>query len=204
MSALGTALAALVLALAATAPTASATPTVGFRVFARTGLRLADIVWTGRQFLYVENTSNRVLAAGPGGMPLTPFGTMPRQVEETRCRVSPAAHGFAAGEIYCHSPDNRIYRLSADGKRVTLFATLPTSPRSDGALAFDTAGAFGYALVAATGRSGGAAPRGGAVFAIDAAGRVRRIGSYQTPGGADEIVVAPAGFGSASGQLLLA
>jgi hypothetical protein len=128
---------------------------------------------------------------------------MPRQVEETRCSPSPGAHGFAAGDLYCHSPDNKIYRISPDGKTVTVFAVLPHSPRSDGALTFDTIGAFGYALLAATGRSGAATPAGGSVFAIDPAGTVRRIGRYANPGGAEEIAVAPAGFGSASGQVLL-
>ncbi len=87
---------------------------------------------------------------------------------------------------------------------MTVFATLPSSARSDGALAFDTTGAFGYALLAATGRSGKATPRGGSVFAIAATGTVRRIGSYATPGGADEMAVAPLGFGAAAGQALLA
>jgi len=190
--------------LTAPVPANAGTPTVHVRVFALTGLRLAGIVWTGRQFLYVDNTTNRVAAAGPSGTPLRPFATMPRQVEETRCRPSPGAHGFAAGDIYCHAPDNRIYRLSADGKSLTLFATLPHSSRSDGALAFDTVGVFGYALIAATGRSGSATPRGGSVFAIDPRGTVRRVGGYDTPGGADELAIAPAGFGSASGQVLLA
>jgi len=176
---------------------------IHFRVFARTGLRLTDIVWTGRQFLYVDNTTNRVAAAGPSGTPLAPFARMPRQVEETRCRPSPGAHGFAAGDIYCHAPDNKIYRLSADGKTVAVFATLPHAPRSDGALAFDTVGAFGFALIVATGQSGSSTSRGGAVFAIDPSGRVRRIGRYDNPGGADEIAIAPARFGSASGQALL-
>ncbi len=179
-----------------------AAPALHFRVFARTGLRLTDVVWTGARFLYVDNTTNRVAAAGPSGSPLAPFAAMPRQVEETRCRPSPGAHGFAAGDIYCHSPDNKIYRLSADGKRVIVFATLPHVARSDGALAFDTVGAFGYTLLAATGRSGSANP-GGAVFAIDPTSKVRLVGAYHNPGGADEIAVAPASFGSAGGQALL-
>lgn len=190
-----------VLALAATAETAA--PTVHFQVFANTGLRLTDIVWTGRQFLYVDNTTNRVMAAGPEGMPLKAFAKMPRQVEETRCVVSPGSHGFRAGDIYCHSPTNKIYRISPDGRRVTVFATLPHSPRSDGALTFDTGGAFGHALLAATGRSGAATPSGGTVFTIDHAGMVRRVGTYPNPGGADEIAIAPSPFGSASGQALI-
>jgi hypothetical protein len=86
---------------------------------------------------------------------------------------------------------------------VTVFAVLPHAPRSDGALTFDTVGAFGYALLVATGRSGAATPAGGSVFAIDPGGKVRRIGSYANPGGADEVAVAPSGFGSAAGQVLL-
>ena len=179
-----------------------ATPTLHFRVFARTNLRLTDVVWTGAHFLYIDNTTNRVAAAGPSGSPLAPFATMPRQVEETRCSPSPGAHGFAAGDIYCHSPDNKIYRLSSDGKRVTVFATLLHVARSDGALTFDTTGAFGYSLLAATGRSGSASP-GGVVFAISPTGTVRRVGAYHNPGGADVITVAPAHFGSAGGQVLL-
>ena len=129
---------------------------------------------------------------------------LPRQVEETRCVVALGGHGFAAGDLYCHAPDNTIYRLSATGQRVAVFAILPHAPRSDGALTFDTVGAFGHALLAATGRSGGASAPGGMVYAIDAAGRVRAIGRYHTPGGADAIAVAPARFGTASGQVLLA
>jgi hypothetical protein len=194
---------ALTVALASTASVGASAPTVKFSVFARTGLRLTDVVWTGQQFLYVDNTTNRVSAAGPSGTPLMPFTQMPRQVEETRCRTSPGTHGFAAGDIYCHSPDNKIYRVSADGKQVTVFAVIHNVPRSDGALAFDTVGKFGYALIAATGRSGGASPSGGAVFAIDHTGKVRTIGSYHSTGGADEIAIAPAGFGSAAGQVLI-
>jgi hypothetical protein len=204
MRSLRTVTAALAVAAVVTTAAGAGAPSVHFRVFARTGLRLTDIVWTGRQFLYVDNTTNRVAAAGPSGMPLRPFAQMPRQVEETRCSPSPGAHGFAAGDLYCHSPDNKIYRISPDGKTVTVFAVLPHSSRSDGALTFDTVGAFSYALLAATGRSGAATPAGGSVFAIDPAGKVRRIGRYDTPGGADEIVVAPPSFGSASGHLLLA
>jgi hypothetical protein len=127
---------------------------------------------------------------------------MPSFVEETRCRLSPGAHGFAAGDVYCHAPDNTIYRIAGDGS-VTVFATLPNDSVSDGALAFDTVGRFGYALVAATGRSGAAEPSGGEVYAVDAAGGVRHVGSYPGPGGADEIVVAPARFGNGAGQVVL-
>lgn len=174
-----------------------------FRVFARTGIRLTDIVWTGQRFLYIANTTNRIVAAGPAGKPYTPFARMPRQIEETRCVTSPGNHGFPRGYLYCHSPDNKIYRISPNGKTVRIFAVLPHSPRSDGAITFDTEGAFGYALLAATGRSGATTPRGGTVFSITQRGRVHRIGSYANAGGADEIAIAPAAFGSASRQVLL-
>lgn len=195
---------ALAVVTTAAAPAPAPAPPVPVRVFAHTSLRLTDVAWTGRQFLYVENTTNRIAAAGPSGTPLRPFAKLPRQVEETRCVVALGGHGFAAGDLYCHAPDNTIYRLSANGKRVAVFATLPHAPRSDGALTFDTVGTFGYALLVATGRSGGATARGGMVYAIDAAGRGRAIGRYHNPGGADEIAVAPGHLGTASGQLLLA
>jgi ABC-type nitrate/sulfonate/bicarbonate transport system substrate-binding protein len=57
-------------------------------------------------------------------------------------------------------------------------------------------------MLAATGRSGEPTP-GGTVYAIDAAGRTTRIGTYPGPGGAEEAVVAPSTFGTAAGKVLL-
>lgn len=199
-----TAAAVLVLAIASVS-SAAAPPRLQFRVFARTGLNLTDIVWTGTQFLYVDNTTNTVSAAPPSGMPMKPFAAMPRKVEETRCALSPGSHGFPANMIFCHSPDNKIYEISRNGKHMSVFATLPTpaSPPADGALAFDTVGDFGYRLIAATGRSGAPKPSGGTVFAVDSKGQSERIGRYVGPGGADELAIAPATFGSLGGQALL-
>ena len=183
----------------------SASQTLRFRLVAKTTQKLDSVVWTGRQFLYVQNTANTVWAAPPAGRPLHRFAQMPRLVEETRCVLSAGRHGFPSGAIFCHSPDNKIYEISADGSRETVFATLPAHypPAADGALAFDTVGRFGYRLLAATGRSGGAKPAGGQVDAVDAHGRVQRVGSYAGPGGADELVIAPRRFGSVGGDALL-
>jgi hypothetical protein len=178
-------------------------PHLAFRVYADTGIRLTGVLWTGSGFLYVENTTNTLWQAGPAGAPLRVFATMPNEVEETRCAISPGAHGFPAGVIYCHAPDGTIYRIAADGSSVDTFTRLPDTSTSDGGLAFDTVGRFGYALLAATGRSGGATPAGGTVFAIDGGGAVRTVGVYAGPGGADEIAVAPAHFGTAGGQAVL-
>jgi hypothetical protein len=166
---------------------------------------LDSLVWTGRQFLYVQNTTNKVWAAPPAGHPLQQFATMPRLVEETRCVLSPGGQGFPPGVIFCHSPDNKIYEISPDGSKKIVFATLPAPypPAADGALAFDTVGRFGYRLVAATGRSGGAKPAGGLVYTIGAYGGVHQVGSYAGPGGADELVIAPRQFGSVAGDALL-
>jgi hypothetical protein len=161
------------------------------------------MLWTGSRFLYVENTTNTVFSAPPSGAPLTRLASMPKLVEETRCRLSPGAHGFARSDIYCHAPDNTIYRISSGGSQVTVFARLPSPDTSDGALAFDTVGRFGYALLAATGRSGGDQPAGGTVYAIGPTGAVRTIGSYPGPGGADQIALTPNRFGRASGWLAL-
>ena len=180
-------------------------PTLTFHVIAKTRQKLDSIVWTGRQFLYVQNTANTVWAAPPAGRPLHQFATMPRHVEETRCILSPGSHGFAPGVIFCHSPDNKIYEISSNGSKETVFATLPAPypPAADGALAFDSVGRFGYQLVAATGRSGGLKPAGGTVYVIDSHGRVQRVGSYAGPGGADELVIAPRRFGAVAGDALL-
>src|ERR1700759_5442019 len=184
---------------------AAARPTLMFRVIARTTQKLDSIVWTGRQFLYVQNTANTVWSAPPAGRPLHKFATMPRLVEETRCILSPGSHGFPSGAIFCHSPDNKIYEISPDGANKTVFASLPVPypPAADGARAFDSGGRFGYRLLAATGRSGGLKPAGGVVYAIDRLGHVHRVGNYAGPGGADELVIAPRRFGSVGGDALL-
>ena len=180
-------------------------PTLTFHVITKTTQKLDSIVWTGRQFLYVQNTTNTVWAAPPAGRPLHQFATMPRHVEETRCILSPGSHGFPPGVIFCHSPDNKIYEISPDGANKTVLAHLPAPypPAADGALAFDSVGRFGYRLLAATGRSGGRKPAGGVVYAIDPSGHVQQVGSYAGPGGADELMIAPRQFGSVGGDALL-
>jgi hypothetical protein len=193
------------LAVALVGPSEARAPTAAlhFRVLAHTGIRLTDVAWTGDRLLYLENTTNTVWSAPPAGKPLTTFASMPRQVEETRCRVSPGTHGWQPGLIFCHAPDNSIYRIRPDGRDMSVFAKLPDTSTSDGALAFDRTGAFGYGLVAATGRSGSKDANGGDVYAIDKAGAVRRIGHYPGPGGADEVEIAPRGFGGAARAALL-
>jgi hypothetical protein len=183
----------------------AAGPALTFRVYARGLPRLNGIVWTGSRFLYVENTANTLWSAPAAGVPLRRFASMPKLVEETRCVRSPGTHGFAPHVIFCHAPNHTIYEISADGKTKKVFATLPATypPASDGALAFDGIGQFGYRLLAATGRSGGPQPAGGTVYAIDPSGNVQEIGGYPGPGGADQLMVAPRGFGSASGAVLL-
>jgi len=197
------ALSLLTAALAVPSSAASSRPALHFKVFARTGIRLTDVVWTGSRFLYVANTTNAVSAAGPAGTPVRKFASLPKMSEETRCVASPGGHGFPAHRIYCHTPDNKSYRLSPNGKTVSVFATLPTTAQSDGALAFDTVGRFGYRLVAATGRSGHSKPAGGAVYTIGATGQVRFVGNYAGPGGSDEIAIAPRGFGVVAGWALV-
>lgn len=180
-------------------------PHVHVTVFARVGMGMDSIVWTGSEFLYVVNTMNTVWSAPPAGLPIRQIATMPQLSEETRCVLSPGTHGFPAGVIFCHSPDNKIYEISLDGATMSVFATLPApaTPVSDGGLIFDTVGRFGYGLVAATGRSGAATPSGGTVYTIGASGTVKVIGGYKGPGGADEVIIAPTGFGALAGDALL-
>jgi len=119
-----------------------------------------------------------------------------------RCAVSFGGHGWPANTLYCHAAEGSVYRLSTSGGPVSQFAMIPAPRPADGALAFDTVGRFGYALLAATG--GSDSGPGGAVFAIGSDGKVRRVGSYAGPGGAEQIAIAPASFGAAGGQALLA
>jgi hypothetical protein len=163
---------------------------------------LDSLVWTGRRFLYVQNTTNTVWAAPGARHPLHQFATMPNLSEETRCILSPGRQGFPPGAIFCHSPGNKIYEIGPHGSNVTVFASLPAAAGSDGALAFDMVGRFGYRLLAATGRSGSPSA-GGLVYTIGPHRGVRQVGSYAGPGGADELVIAPRRFGSVAGDALL-
>jgi hypothetical protein len=196
--------AALLAALVAAPATRAPSAVLHFRLFAATGIPLTDVLWTGREFLYVENTTNKVWAAPASGLPARLFASMPQQTEETRCRLSPGRHGWPKSAVFCHAPTNTIYRIDLSGPSVAVFATLPERTVSDGALAFDTSGGFAFRLLVATGRSGAGQAGGGSVYAISATGSVGRLGAYHGPGGADEALVAPPGFGRAGSALLLA
>jgi len=179
---------------------APAAPSLRFEVLARTGLPLGGVVWTGSGFVYTVEGQPQLYASTPDGKNLRPFARVPRNGGEMRCIVSPDGRGWPAHILYCHAAEGPIYRIAAGGA-VTAFATVPSPRPSDGALAFDTVGRFGGALLAATG--GSDSGPGGAVYAIAPDGKVRRVGQYGGPGGAENIAVAPASFGSAAGQVLI-
>ncbi len=192
--------------VAAAQRTGRAVPSVHVSVFAATGWGVDSIVWTGSSFLYVVNTHNTVYAAPPAGMPITLVASMPPLVEETRFRMlSPGTHGFPPGVVFCHSEDNTIYELNADGSHLHVFARLPAPypPAADGALTFDSSGRFGSTLLAATGRSGAKTPSGGVLYTVSSTGAVHEVGGYRGPGGADEVALAPPSFGPLAGDALL-
>jgi len=192
------------LAVAAPSFAAQPLPKLALSVFVHTSENLDSIVWTGKQFLYVQNTENTVFSAPPKGLPIHTFTTMPKLVEETRCKLSPGTHGWPADVVFCHSPDDKIYEIPGGGGPAKVFATLPvpSGTVSDGALVWDNVGHFGFELVAATGRSGANSALNGTVFTIDPSGAVKQVGTYQGPG-ADEVAIAPAGFGRVAGDALL-
>ncbi len=185
-------------ALAAVAPSGAAGPSLGFTTFVHTDLKLGQVLWTGHEFLYVSENTGVIEAADARGLGARPWATFEPGGEETRCVPAPARY-WPEG-IYCHTPDNRILRFARDGTGMTVLARLPGAV-SDGALAFDTVGRFGYPLLAATGGSGS---DGGEVYAVRRDGQARLVGHYPGPGGADEVAIAPATFGTAGGALLLA
>jgi hypothetical protein len=194
-----TAFLALLLALVAPpAGSPASGPTLHFTLFAQTDLPLGQALWTGREWLWNAENLGQIETADAGGHNVRAFAAFDQGGEEMRCAVPPIK--FWPDGVYCHTPDNRVVRLNRDGTNLTQLARLPASANSDGAIAFDDAGRFGYALLVATGGSGS---DGGQVFAVRKDGRVQTIGSYPGPGGAENIAVAPAKFGTASGWCLL-
>jgi len=175
-------------------------PSLTFSVFSQTGLPLSDVTWTGERFLYATETDGNFSVSGPTGSPVTPFATIPSEIEEVRCKPSPGTHGWPAGVVFCHAPHGVVYRLAADGT-TSVFATLPETDKQDGVMVFDTAGLYGYAMLVTTGGPNG---NGGTVFALGPDASRRVVGTFQGPGGADNLELAPAQYGSASNQLLIA
>jgi hypothetical protein len=175
-------------------------PFLKFELFSSTGLPLSDLTWTGERFVYATETEGTFSVSGPTGSPVTPFATIPSEIEEVRCRPSPGTHGWPAGFVYCHAPHGLVYRLAADGS-VTQFAAIPENDKQDGVIVFDQAGLYGYAMLVTTGGPNG---DGGTVYALAPDASRRVIGSFAGPGGADNLELAPAQFGAASNQLLIA
>jgi len=180
------------------ASSASAAQPAHFTLFVQTDLPLGQATWTGREWLWNAENLGRIEAAGADGRNVRPFASFDQGGEELRCAVPP--NRLWPDGVYCHTPDNRVVRLNRDGSNLTQLATLPAGGNSDGGLVFDDVGRFGYALLVSTGGSGS---DGGQVFAVRKDGRVQTIGAYPGPGGADEIAVAPAAFGTAGGWCLL-
>jgi hypothetical protein len=191
-------LAFLLVLLAVPAASAAPAPTLHFTVFVQTDLPLGQALWTGREWLWNAENAGRIEAADAGGGNVRVFASFDQGGEEMRCAVPPIA--YWPDGVYCHTPDNRVIRLNRDGTNPTQLAKLPADANSDGSIAFDDVGRFGYALLVAT---GGSSTNGGRLFAVRRDGRVQPIGSYPGPGGAENIAVAPASFGSAAGWCLL-
>jgi len=113
-------------------------------------------------------------AADVDGGNVRAFAAFDQGGEEMRCVVPP--NKLWPDAVYCHTtPDNRVVRMNRDGSHLTQLAKLPAGSNSDGAIAFDDVGRFGYPLLVATGGSGS---DGGEVFAVRKDGRVQTIGSY--------------------------
>jgi hypothetical protein len=188
----------LLAATAIAAASAATAPTLNFSVFAQTDLPLGQAYWTGREWLWNAENEGKIEAADATGRNVRVFAAFDQGGEEMRCAVPP--NKLWPDGVYCHTPDNRVVRFNRDGSNMTQLAKLPVPDNSDGGLAFDDAGRFGYALLVS---SGGSGSDGGQVFAIRKDGRVQAIGSYPGPGGAENIAIAPARFGTAGGWCLI-
>lgn len=192
------------LSLAAVVQTAwpAAGPMLAFKLFVDPNLpKLGQVVWTGRSFVYISELQGRIRSSDPLGKAVVPFASFDQGGEEMRCAPSPG--GAWLPGLFCHTADNRVMNISWDGTKVTQFAQLPPAAgrESDGGIAFDHVGKFGRRMLVS---SGGSDTNGGSIYAVSNAGVVSLIGSYPGPGGADNIVVAPAKFGAVGGSVLIA
>jgi len=191
-------LALIVLLIAVPSASGAANP-LHFRLFAQTDLPLGQAFWTGHEWLWNAENDGKIEAADANGGNVRSFAAFDQGGEEMRCAVPP--NGLWPDGIYCHTPDNRIVRLNRDGSNLTQLARLPADSNSDGGLAFDDVGRFGYALLVST---GGSSSNGGQLFAVRKNGRVQPIAAYPGPGGAENLAIAPATFGALAGACLLA
>jgi hypothetical protein len=174
---------------------------VQFALFVQTDLPLGGIAQTPRGWVYTSENTGRFRTSDARGRGLKELAQIDQGGEEVRCEASPGGAGFVRGALYCHFPDDRIVRLRANGT-FDVVAQLPHAVAADGAMAFDTGGLFGRgAIVAATGSSGS---NGGDVYVVRGDGRVRHIGAYPGPGGAENLVIASTRFGPASRWAVLA
>jgi hypothetical protein len=174
---------------------------VHFALFVQTDLPLGGIARTPSGWVYTSENEGRFQTSDARGRGLKDLARTNQGGEEVRCEASPGGAGFVKGVVYCHFPDDRIVRLRANGT-FDIVATLPHVVAGDGAMAFDTGGLFARgAIVAAT---GGSVSSGGDVYVVRGNGRVSHVGAYPGPGGADNLVIAPPRFGSASRWAVLA
>lgn len=181
--------------------TGAAPAPIQFALFVQTDLPLGGIAQTPGGWVYTSENTGRFRTSDARGRGLKELAQIDQGGEEVRCEASPGGAGFVKGALYCHFPDDRIVRIRANGM-FDVVATLPHTVAADGAMAFDTGGLFARgAIVAAT---GGSASNGGDVYVVRGNGRLRHIGSYPGPGGADNLAIAPARFGPASRWAVLA
>src|SRR5207253_10039657 len=120
----------------------------------------------GHRSMYVAEHTGTIKASDARGKTLSDFTKFPQRGDEMRCAESLSVrHHWAAG-LYCHTPDNRIMHVSPNGESVTLFAKLPdeAGSESDGGIAFDNVGRFGYRLLVS---SGGSTSNGGSIYAFN-------------------------------------
>jgi hypothetical protein len=214
----GATLVALVV-LTAALPNVPVPTSISVEMFQQNRYGTDDLVVTGTTFLTMAERQPDISYGGTSGPGTRVFAHIPVPAHgesgEMRCRLSPGKYGFAAGYIFCHAGNGCIYSVPPDGKHVTQFACLPSNATrpTDGALTFDDTpnGTFHHALLAASGGSGSGP---GAVYALGFDARkhisVTLIGAY--PGsaagdldssGAENMVMAPPGFGPTRGVVLI-
>jgi hypothetical protein len=154
-----------------------------------------SVTWsTGGVILsYRHNDTSTVLAKLDSNGTVQPFARSFSGKQEVYVDQSGGKGGYREGDLFLCSSDT-IYRMTPDGAAVASFAT-PSAGSTVEYLRFDSNGAWGFLLYAVTGNGG--------VWSVNASGGTRlvaQLGANLMPEG---LAVAPPGFGSFAGDLLI-
>jgi len=161
--------------------------------------RPVGLAWTGSGFIASDRanlSSATLVTISVDGKNVTPFvpsfstknGTM-----EDYIAVSNGTAGFPSGDYFILSFDS-IYEINPQNNAAELFST-PVKNQQLSYIAFDTVGTWGYDLLVLY--------QNGMISSINSTGNATEIANVGPGQNPENLVVAPSGFGSFSGDLIV-